>query len=255
MSLRRGRQGDTALSALSELQFWRVLCDEAQFAQDGKKHGQVVRQIAACHRWAVSGTPASPRACVQDVSSLVAFVRGTEWQEQHGWQALVDDLLAAAPPEPEGAEGAEQAEGALPDGMLVDGGAPSASVAAAAVAAAAEEAEAALVRLLRPFFLRRTKAGVGPQLSLPPLTAECVLVPPSTAERCHQSSFVLPAATGFVEGGGSATDGSLLTHLRLSLLSPSLHAAWGRKAKGGGKAAELVVGWSATSWATDSGSR
>ena len=218
-SLRGGRQGDTAPSALRLLRFWRVVLDEVQFAQDGRKHGQVVRLVATANRWAVSGTPTSARKAVEDLGQLVDFVRGPEWKAERSWKLLVGGLSVADEAADPTSAGVEQTEVARPE----------AARPAEARQAEAVKAEAALIELVKPFFLRRTKAQVASELHMPPQSVVQRVVELSPAERALQAHFVLPAATREVETGSG--EPALLTHTRLSLLCPRLHAAWGRKSK------------------------
>ena len=226
-TFRHGRQSDAAPSALRLLKFWRVVLDEVQFAQDGKKHGQVVRQVAAVHRWAVSGTPARATAFLDDCEQLVDFVRGPTWKASSGWRELVDAVKAGPD---------ESDSGAADDAGAAD--AAAADAAAAMDTTEVVKAEAALVALLSPFFLRRTKAQVASQLRVPPHSATHVHVALSPAEQALQTHFVLPAAAEHASCG--LKDATLLASraARLSLHSPSLFAAWGRKGHG----ADQLVG-------------
>jgi SNF2 family DNA or RNA helicase len=85
---RARRQPIPYKALLMELDLWRVVLDEVQYAQGGRGAGQMVRMLTAQHRWAVSGTPMRPNT-PSDLTHLLNFVCGATWLAKHSWEALV----------------------------------------------------------------------------------------------------------------------------------------------------------------------
>ena len=82
------RQPTQYKALLMELDLWRVVLDEVQYAQGGRGAGQMVRLLTAQHRWAVSGTPMRPNM-PSDLTHLLSFVCGANYLAEHGWEDLV----------------------------------------------------------------------------------------------------------------------------------------------------------------------
>ena len=78
-------------SLLTNLELWRVVLDEVQYAKGGRQAGKMVRMLKAVNRWAVSGTPMRP-GFTGDLTQLLSFVCGTEWLEEQGWKSLVREI-------------------------------------------------------------------------------------------------------------------------------------------------------------------
>ena len=200
-------------SPLKYLVFWRVILDEVQKAPGRVQAGRTVRKLAAVHRWAVSGTPMADGR-LSDVLQLINFVAGRDGSAVE--IAFQQEVKA----------------------FYQDGD------------------EAALERLralLRPFFLRRTKAQVANQITIPPQSVVRYTFELSSQETALQREFVLPAAlahlelsrraaisspTGGREEGEAVTPPNaterhqqLLGHCQRSLLSPQLWSKWGRDSK------------------------
>ena len=185
-------------AALMELDWWRVVLDEVQYAKGGRNAGRMVRMLRAEHRWAVSGTPMRP-GVPQDMTQLLSFVcHDTDWLTAKGWDGLLSSL--------------DQ-----------------------------EDSKAQLIEVLKPLFLRRTKAACDAQLNIPAQRTELLYVDPTPAELALRDTFVLRNALQLSESrslraseeqapGVELTDDVLGTHLQLSTLSPQLWGAWGASA-------------------------
>ena len=100
--------------------------------------------------------------------------------------------------------------------------------------------KAALTVLLRPLFLRRTKAAVRTQLKLPAQKCELLHVMCTPAEVALRSEFVLRSALRLsLQENAVLSDELLATHLGLSSLSPELWVEWGHA---GGRASSGPAG-------------
>ena len=114
-------------------------------------------------------------------------------------------------------------------------------------------AVARLQAALRPYFLRRTQAGVAHLISIPPQSVRRYTFELSMQERALQREFVLPAALRYMAKGRAAAEGpaeelasaetrtesghgpekvqQLLGHCQRSLLSPQLWSKWGQQSR------------------------
>ena len=114
-----------------------------------------------------------------------------------------------------------------------------------------------LQAVLRPFFLRRTKAGVAAELSIPPQSVRRFTFDLSPQEKALQAEFVLPAAIAHYERGTTAAAAAqqiaaasssssaassasgygldkqqqLVAHAQRALLSPAMWSKWGQTSK------------------------
>lgn len=76
-------------SPLLFLNFWRVCLDESQMVSEGKtRHAQMVSQLSAVHRWAVTGTPIEKS--LDDLFGLISFLNYSPYNEYTRWCQIVN---------------------------------------------------------------------------------------------------------------------------------------------------------------------
>eukprot|EP00467_Chlorarachnion_reptans_P010898 CAMPEP_0114491602 /NCGR_PEP_ID=MMETSP0109-20121206/3096_1 /TAXON_ID=29199 /ORGANISM="Chlorarachnion reptans, Strain CCCM449" /LENGTH=1895 /DNA_ID=CAMNT_0001668363 /DNA_START=187 /DNA_END=5870 /DNA_ORIENTATION=+ len=156
--LRRKRRRRAAPSPLMDLEWWRVVIDEAQMAESSTAHAaQMCRKLRTVHRWAVTGTPVN--RSVNDIWGLLLFLKSSPYSHKRYW---LRDIL-----EPLGAHINQYKD---PNkGFLVK----------------EEHRRAALGRLgeaIGPLFWRKTKDEVRDELCLPTQHEEVVRVEFSEVE-------------------------------------------------------------------------
>lgn len=71
-------------SPLLNLYFWRLCLDESQMITDMKtRQSQMVSELSAVHRWAVTGTPIEKS--MQDIFGLVSFIKYLPYNQNFLW--------------------------------------------------------------------------------------------------------------------------------------------------------------------------
>eukprot|EP00966_Prymnesium_polylepis_P238437 5514216-Prymnesium_polylepis.1 len=70
---------------IMEIDWWRIVLDEVQYAKAGRNAGKMVRMLHAVNRWAVSGTPMR-NGHPGDLLQLLNFIGGSDWLDAN-WAA------------------------------------------------------------------------------------------------------------------------------------------------------------------------
>lgn len=86
-TLRKPPRRINPVSPLHFVEWWRVCLDEAQMVESVDTHcAQMVHQLPACHRWAVTGTPI--QRSVNDLYGLFYFLNCKPYSESSKWDEL-----------------------------------------------------------------------------------------------------------------------------------------------------------------------
>ncbi|KAF5398068.1 hypothetical protein PHET_08852 [Paragonimus heterotremus] len=136
-------------SPLTCVRWWRVCLDEAQMVERiTSKTARMMSQIDAKHRWCVTGTPAEKS--IDDLYGLFAYLRFEPFSIRHYWHCLLyQPFLAATAPSW-----------------------PTSSDCTVAQPTFSAVQSTRLAEMLSMVLWRNTKALVGDQLSLPPITEQ-----------------------------------------------------------------------------------
>lgn len=77
-------------SPLLKLNFWRLCLDESQMVIDMKtKHAQMISELSAAHRWAVTGTPIE--TSLEDLCGLISFINYVPYNDTLLWRRFTND--------------------------------------------------------------------------------------------------------------------------------------------------------------------
>ncbi|KAG5448515.1 E3 ubiquitin-protein ligase shprh [Clonorchis sinensis] len=138
-------------SPLTCVRWWRVCLDEAQMVERvTSKTARMMSRIDAVHRWCITGTPAEKS--IDDLYGLFSFLRFEPFSIAHYWHSLLyQPFLSSTAP---------SWQATMPRVNSMSDPSPSAV------------SSTMLALMLSQILWRNTKALVGNQLSLPPITEE-----------------------------------------------------------------------------------
>lgn len=86
-------------SPLLNLNFWRLCLDESQMVIDMKtKHAQLISDLSAVHRWAVTGTPIE--TSLNDLFGLLSFINYEPYNQPRRWSEIMNALNNSSNVEP-----------------------------------------------------------------------------------------------------------------------------------------------------------
>ena len=92
----RGKKKD--LSPLAQINFFRIVLDEAHMIREqSTRQSQAICTLTAQRRWAVTGTPVQNR--LDDLGALIKFLRVKPFNEKHGFSQFILSPFKSADPE------------------------------------------------------------------------------------------------------------------------------------------------------------
>ncbi|CAL8071212.1 unnamed protein product [Calicophoron daubneyi] len=151
-------------SPLTCVRWWRICLDEAQMVERvTSKTARMLFQMDAVHRWCVTGTPAEKS--IDDLFGLFAYLQFVPFDTPHYWHSLLYQpfLAATAPSWAVANEGSNSSTLPKSDMETVR--------------------STRLVAMLSHVLWRNTKALVGDQLILPPITEQIHWIDFTSVER------------------------------------------------------------------------
>lgn len=86
-------------SPLLNVNFWRLCLDESQMVIDmTTKHAQIISDLSAVHRWAVTGTPIGTQ--LDDLFGLISFIKYSPYNSHNRWIEIANQLTLSSNYEP-----------------------------------------------------------------------------------------------------------------------------------------------------------
>ncbi|CAH8448552.1 unnamed protein product [Schistosoma rodhaini] len=167
-------------SPLTCVRWWRICLDEAQMVERvTSRTARMLSQVTAVNRWCVTGTPAEKS--IDDLFGLFAYLRLTPYSFSHYWNSLLYQPFLVTCSTSSGKNHYDSEEDLKPvafDESLI--------------------ASTDLSKVLNKLLWRNTKALVGDQLAIPPLTEEIHWITFTPVER-YIHDRVLAQSAGALE--------------------------------------------------------